>query len=149
MSAIWCNYFVSWLPQRIIEYTASVVAKVPLESKDILTVYTKDGKGTRWTRLVEEQTPAQVMMTIWNTLPYNGGVFRCGFPQDSTGCPVAKMRASLKFIGTTIKTVLKLAFFSSKPGGMLFSNVLEYSIWTPEWFYALSVECGKKNNVME
>lgn len=59
------------------------------------------------------------------------------------------MRTSMKFIVTTIKTVLKLAFISSKPGGMLFSNVLEYSIWTPEWFYALSVEYGKKNNVME
>ena len=50
---------------------------------------------------------------------------------------------------TVERRSLKLAFISSKPGGMLFSNVLEYSIWTPEWFYALSVEYGKKNNVME
>lgn len=50
------------------------------------------------------------------------------FPQDSTGCPVAKMRTSLKFIVTRIKTVIKLAILSSRPGGMLFSNVLEYSI---------------------
>eukprot|EP00434_Breviolum_minutum_P011008 symbB.v1.2.009711.t1/scaffold610.1/size181618/6 len=38
--------------------------QTPTYYYDILTVYTKDGKGTRWTRLVEEQTPAQVMMTI-------------------------------------------------------------------------------------
>ena len=64
MSAIWCNYFVSWLPQRITTAHLLLKSSARIKSKDILTVYTKDGKGTRWTRLVEEQTPAQVMMTI-------------------------------------------------------------------------------------
>lgn len=31
---------------------------------DLLAVYTIDGQGTRWTRLVDELAPAQVMMTI-------------------------------------------------------------------------------------
>jgi hypothetical protein len=33
-------------------------------SQDLLAVYTIDGQGTRWTRLVDELAPAQVMMTI-------------------------------------------------------------------------------------
>lgn len=44
-----------------ISNTPSVAMKI---SQDLLAVYTIDGQGTRWTRLVDELAPAQVMMTI-------------------------------------------------------------------------------------
>eukprot|EP00438_Fugacium_kawagutii_P035475 Skav216656 [mRNA] locus=scaffold1255:495691:497235:- [translate_table: standard] len=45
-------------------YSASNSGLPWLGTEDLLTVYTTDGKGTRWTRLVEEQSPKQVVMTI-------------------------------------------------------------------------------------